>query len=48
MKGKAIPLFTIFTMVVTVGLQALLRGSWKVRQTEPVRSDIGRKNRDWF
>lgn len=48
MKTKTIQFFTFLTMVVVLGLQALLHGSWTVRETEPVRSDSGNRNRDRF
>jgi len=38
-----IHILTFCCMVVILGTQSLLRGSWRVRQTEPVRGQ-DRKN----
>ncbi len=39
MKTEIIKIVTFTCMVVVLGTQALLRGSWRVRQTETVKSD---------
>ncbi len=43
MKTEIINIVTFTCMVVVLGTQALLRGSWRVVQTEPVESDLYNK-----
>lgn len=36
MKTEIIKIATFACMVIVLGTQALLRGSWRVHQTEPI------------
>ncbi|SDD68331.1 hypothetical protein SAMN05421636_101400 [Pricia antarctica] len=40
MKTEIIKIATFTCMVIVLGTQALLRGSWRIRQTEPVKGTL--------
>ncbi|MEP3208863.1 MAG: hypothetical protein ABJN95_06730 [Maribacter sp.] len=41
MKTEIIKILTFACMVLVLGTQALLHGSWRVQETEPLKSKNG-------
>jgi len=41
MKTEIIKIVTFACMVIVLGTQALLQGSWSVQETEPLKSKNG-------